>query len=226
MTRSVFITGTDTGVGKTRISAALLRALNAQSVNAVGMKPVASGCEFIDGSWRNEDALALMEASALSMPYADVNPWALPAAIAPQAAAAEVGVEITLPPIVEAFQRLRAADHPLVVEGAGGWMVPLSDHLMQAAIPQQLRLPVILVVGLRLGCVSHALLSARAIIDDGCELLGWIGNRIDPSMAAAAATENALRDRLSVPCLGIVDHASTTSEEIAALAHAVTCLRR
>lgn len=224
--RSVFITGTDTGIGKTRVSTALLRALREAGIDAVGMKPVASGCERIDGAWRNDDALALIDAGPAGIAYDDVNPWALPAAIAPQAAAAEHGVEITLAPIQQAFEHLLAPGRCVVVEGAGGWLVPLSDTLMQPDIPRALHVPVILVVGLRLGCINHALLSARAIIDEGCELLGWIGNRIDPAMQALAATETTLRQRLGVPCLGMLDYARGIDAETRALAPAVECLRR
>ena len=223
--RSVFITGTDTGIGKTRVSVALLRALVANGVNALGMKPVASGCSQSDAGWRNDDALALLDAGYKPMDYADINPWALRQPIAPHAAAALVGVTITLEPIEAAYRTLRADADIVVVEGVGGWAVPLSQSLMQAAIPQSLGLPVILVVGLRLGCLNHALLSARAIINDGCELIGWIGNRIDPAMDALESNLEALDRLLPAPRLGVLDHDATGQAETDALVSAIQRLR-
>lgn len=206
MFRSVFITGTDTGIGKTRTSVALLRALAAGGVRAVGMKPVASGCDWQDGQWSNEDARALIAASTPPPAYALCNPYALRDAVAPHLAAAAVGVDIQLPPLQAAYATLAASGDAVVVEGAGGWAVPLGPQLMQADIPRALRLPVILVVGLRLGCISHALLSARAIRADGCELLGWIGNAMDPDQPLQAGNIATLRERLDTPCLGLLPH--------------------
>jgi dethiobiotin synthetase len=206
MPRSVFVTGTDTGIGKTRTSVALLRALDAQGWRAAGMKPVASGCEWVAGRWSNEDARALRAATRLQPRSALTNPYALRDAVAPHLAAAAQGVQIELEPIRHAFAALEAESDCVVVEGAGGWAVPLSPTLMQADIPRALKLPVILVVGLRLGCISHALLSARAIVADGCELLGWIGNAVDPQQPLQADNVQTLRERLAAPCLGLVPH--------------------
>lgn len=222
---SVFITGTDTGIGKTRVSIALLRALVGDGVAAVGMKPVASGCTHTSDGLRNDDALALLEVGYQRMAYADINPWALSEAIAPHAAAELAGTTITLDRIETSYRRLRADADTVVVEGVGGWAVPLSEKLMQAAIPQRLKLPVILVVGLRLGCLNHALLTVRAIVDDGCELLGWIGNRIDPAMTAVDANITTLNQRLPAPCLGILDHDGSKSAETKALLAALETLR-
>lgn len=204
MTRSVFITGTDTGIGKTHASVALLRTLAARGVRAAGMKPVASGCDLIDGELSNEDARALIAASAMTPPYATCNPYALRDAIAPHLAAEADGIAISLAPIAVAYAALAAAVDTVVVEGAGGWAVPLGPILMQSDIPRALGLPVILVVGLRLGCINHALLTARAIRDDGCELLGWIGNAIDPAQPRQQDNIQTLRERLGVPCLGLI----------------------
>ena len=223
--RSVFITGTDTCIGKTRVSTALLRALVSDGVAGLGMKPVASGCLQTDDGLRNDDALALLECGYQPMAYADINPWALSEPIAPHTAAELAGTTITLDRIETAYRRLRADADTVVVEGVGGWAVPLSETVMQAAIPQQLNLPVILVVGLRLGCLNHALLSARAIVDDGCTLLGWIGNRIDPSMAAVDANIATLNQQLPAPCLGILDHDGSESAETKVLLAALVTLR-
>jgi dethiobiotin synthetase len=161
MTRSFYVTGTDTGIGKTLSSCTLLHALRAGGLRAIGMKPVASGCVRVDGEWRNEDALSLLAAGEAGIAYADVNPFALEHPLAPELAARDAGIEVELPPILAAHARLAARADAVVVEGVGGWAAPLSATLMQADLVHALRLPVVLVVGLRLGCLSHALLSAR-----------------------------------------------------------------
>lgn len=209
----VYVTGTDTGVGKTMASCALLRALAATGRRAIGMKPVASGCERIQRSWRNEDALALIEASTVRGNYGDHNPYALPAATAPQLAAHEAGTDVGLPAIVDAYARLLHLADVVVVEGVGGWMAPLADGFEQAELAQALALPVVLVVGLRLGCLSHARLSARAIEADGCRLLGWIGSAVEPEFERRDAYLDLLRDALPVPCLGVLPHAPGASAD-------------
>ena len=193
---AVFIAGTDTGVGKTHAACTLLHALRGAGYAACGMKPVASGCVETPDGLRNDDALALQAASSSVLPYASVNPVALRDPLSPHLAAAHDGVEISLAPLRTAFDRLRAAHPCVVVEGVGGWLVPLAPQLFAAYIAKQWQLPVILVVGLRLGCLNHALLSARAIVADGCRLLGWIGNCIDPAMDALEENLAALRQAL------------------------------
>lgn len=201
-----YVTGTDTGAGKTFASVALVHALRRGGARAVGMKPVASGCEATAAGLRNEDALALQAASAPRPDYALVNPWALPEPTAPQIAAARAGVVVTLPPIVSAYRALAASADHVVVEGVGGWLAPLADGLEQADLVRALELPVILVVGLRLGCLNHARLTARAIAADGCRLAGWIGSRVDADFDAVSY--RPLLDRaLPVPCLGELPHA-------------------
>jgi dethiobiotin synthetase len=197
-----YVTGTDTGIGKTRSSAALLHALRARGLRAVGMKPVASGCDRVDGEWKNADALALVEASDPRPAYADCNPYALPLPLAPELAARDAGTEVELQSILHAHARLAASADAVVVEGVGGWAAPLSPALMQADLVRALDAPVVLVVGLRLGCLNHALLSARAIAADGCRLVGWIANGIDPHMDAIEDNIAMLRERLPAPCLG------------------------
>ncbi|SDZ23141.1 dethiobiotin synthetase [Lysobacter sp. yr284] len=204
----LFVTGTDTGIGKSVASAALLHALRAGGARAVGMKPVASGCEPGPDGWRNEDALLLQAASDPRPRYGDVNPYALPQPLAPEIAAAEAGVEIALEPILAAHARLAAQADTVVVEGVGGWAAPVSDRLDQIDLVRALKLPVVLVVGLRLGAINHARLSARAIQADGAELIGWIANCIDPHMARADENFEILRQRLPVPCWGRLPHAA------------------
>ncbi|WP_295930641.1 dethiobiotin synthase [uncultured Xanthomonas sp.] len=197
-----YVTGTDTGIGKTIASTALLHALRARGQRAVGMKPVASGCTREADGWRNEDALALQEASTPRPRYDDLNPYALPLPLAPELAAADAGVQLELAPIAAAFDRLRAQADVVVVEGVGGWAAPLSATLDQADLARALRLPVVLVVGLRLGCLNHARLSAAAIAADGLQCIGWIGNEIDPAMERIDDNMAMLRARLPMPCWG------------------------
>lgn len=206
MRAAVFIAGTDTGIGKTHASCALLHALRAAGHDAVGMKPVASGCVASPGGLRNDDALALQAAGPPGVAYESINPIALRDPLSPHLAAAHDGVTITLPPLTAAFMRLGERHAPVVVEGVGGWRVPLAAGLLASELPRAWRLPVILVVGLRLGCLNHALLSAQAIVGDGCELLGWIGNRIDPSMDAVEENLATLRELMPAPCLGMLPH--------------------
>ncbi|WP_147653078.1 dethiobiotin synthase [Vulcaniibacterium gelatinicum] len=203
----LYVTGTDTGVGKTVASAALLHALRAQGRRAIGMKPVASGCEPTAHGWRNADALALQAASDPRPDYADCNPYALRLPLAPELAARADGVEVELAPILAAHARLAAQAEVVVVEGVGGWAAPLSGTLDQADLVRALQLPVVLVIGLRLGCLNHAYLSARAIAADGCRLVGWIASRIDPAMDAADDNLALLRSRLPAPCWGVLPHA-------------------
>jgi dethiobiotin synthetase len=203
-----YVTGTDTGIGKTLASSALLHALRARGLRAVGMKPVASGCEATPEGWRNEDALALQVASDPTPRYGDVNPYALPLPLAPELAARDAGVQVELATLLAAHARLQAQAARVVVEGVGGWEAPLSASLRQADLVRALDLPVVLVVGLRLGCLNHAILSARAIAADGCRLLGWIGNAIDPDMACREEHRAMLQARLPAPCIGWLPHAT------------------
>ena len=205
--RSVFVTGTDTGAGKTLASCTLLHALRARGLRAVGMKPVASGCELAAEGWRNADALALWQASQPRPAYADLNPFALPEPLAPELAARAAGVQVGLEPILAAYARLQAQADAVVVEGVGGWAAPLSSSLMQADLVRALQLPVVLVVGLRLGCLNHAWLSARAIAADGAHLAGWIASHVDPAMERVEDNIEMLRARLPAPCWGVLPHA-------------------
>lgn len=223
-TRGMFIAGTDTGIGKTYVSCALLHALRAAGLRAGGMKPVASGCECTSDGLRSDDALALIAASDPQPDYATCNPYALEQAVSPHLAAAMENVEITMAPIADAYARLRARTDIVIVEGVGGWLAPLSETLNANAIPQALRVPVILVVGLKLGCLNHAQLSTRAILADGCELAGWIGNRVDPDMAMVNENLETLRRLLPAPCLGVLQHGADPARSAAALQPAVAAL--
>jgi dethiobiotin synthetase len=198
----LFVTGTDTGVGKTVIAVALLRTLVASGQRAAGMKPVSAGFEA--GGSVNADVAAMMGAGNVDVPLADRNPYAFVPAIAPHLAAAEAGVGIDLDVIEAAYNRVAARSDVVVVEGAGGVAVPLDARHDMLDIAQRLRLPVLLVVGVRLGCLNHALLSAAAISARGLQLSGWVANCIDPEMRAVAANIDDLGLRLSAPLVAQV----------------------
>jgi dethiobiotin synthetase len=214
--RSLFVTGTDTGVGKTVAASALVHRLRREGLRVAGMKPVASGCERTSDGLRNEDALALQAASDPHPDYADVNPYALEIPTAPQLAARAAGIRVDPVMLLAAHARLAARADLVVVEGAGGWLAPMDDGLDQGDFARAIEAPVVLVVGLRLGCLSHARLSARAIVDDGFALLGWIGNTVDPAFAERDAYVELLRDALPAPCLGVLPFAP--GEDAAAMA--------
>jgi len=197
MTRGIFITGTDTDVGKTIVAAALLRALVGAGYRAIGMKPVAAGTAV--GETTPADVRALIAAGNVTAPLSDVNPFAFALPIAPELAARASGATIDLDRIVAAYSRLGAVAEAVVVEGAGGALVPLSPSADMLDIPVRLALPVLLVVGIRLGCLNHALLSAHAIAARGLRLAGWVANRIDPQMMASDANVATLVDRLPAP---------------------------
>lgn len=209
----LFVTGTDTGIGKSVASAALLHALRREGGTAVGMKPVASGCERQAEGWRNEDALLLQAASAPCPAYDDVNPFALPEPLAPELAAADAGVSLALEPIQAAFTRLQAQADRVVVEGVGGWLAPLSATLDQIDVVRALDLEVVMVVGLRLGCINHARLTQQAIEASGARLLGWIANDIDPAMACADENFAILQRHLGAPCWGRLPYALPVAPE-------------
>ena len=198
----VFVTGTDTGIGKTFASCALLRAWRARGLRASGMKPVASGCDETPHGLRNEDALALIAASDPAPDYADCNPFPYAPAIAPHVAARLAQIPVSLDVIIAAHGRIAVHADRVLVEGAGGWLAPFDDTLAQADVVHALDLRVVLVVGVRLGAINHALLSARAVRADGCTLAGWIANRIDPGMPFADETIAAIAARIDAPLLG------------------------
>jgi dethiobiotin synthetase len=201
-----FVTGTDTGVGKTLVSAGLLHALAPRHRRVVGMKPVAAGVVPWGEDWASEDAIALRSASTLAVAPELDNPVLLLDPLSPHIAAARAGVRIDIAAIVRSYQALAAQADAVVVEGAGGFHVPLSDTETGADLAQALALPVVLVVGLRLGCLNHALLTAEAIRTRGLALAGWVANRVDPGMDAAEENIAYLRERLGAPLLAEVPY--------------------
>jgi len=203
-----FVTGTDTGVGKTFVSCALLHALARRHPRVVGMKPVAAGLVQTPDGWDSEDAIALRAASTVRVPPALDNPVRLPDPLSPHLAAERAGTRIDIPHLVACQRELAQHADAMVVEGAGGFLVPLSPEHTGADLAQALGLPVLLVVGLRLGCLNHALLSAEAIRARGLPLAGWVANRIDPGMAAADDNIAFLRQRLGAPLLADIAHSA------------------
>jgi len=201
MTTAYFVTGTDTGVGKTRTSCALLHALRATHPKCVGMKPFASGAEETAHGWSNDDVNQLRAASTLQvMPELD-NPYLLPWPVSPHIAAKLAGQTIDIEHIVHAFDVLCEQADAVVVEGVGGFVVPLNETQTSADLAQALDLPIILVVGIRLGCLNHALLTQEAIEARGLQLAGWVANRLDPDMLAQEDNIATLRERLRAPLL-------------------------
>mgnify|MGYP000019254474 FL=1 len=199
-----FITGTDTEIGKTFVTCTLLHAARARGLKAVGMKPVAAGAEMIGGELINEDAARLRAAGSFDPGLALLNPYCLTSPIAPHIAAAEEGVDIEARRILEAFGALIRQADVVLVEGVGGFRVPLAAGYDTADLACDLGLPVILVVGMRLGCINHALLTAEAIQGRGLRLAGWIANQVDPAMLRFQENLDALRLRMEAPLLGVV----------------------
>jgi len=200
---SYFITGTDTGVGKTLVSCALLHGFAAQHRRVAGFKPVAAG---VDEDGMNDDTKALLAASNIPFNYEQVNPYCLREAIAPHIAANNEGVHIELPRILAAFRELAEQVEVVIVEGAGGFIVPLNDAQTTADLAKDLGIPIILVVGMRLGCLNHALLTVEAINARGLILAGWVANKFGKDMPALQQNIEALRERITAPLLGVVPH--------------------
>ncbi len=219
MKRAWFVAGTDTGVGKTRVACGLLRALAESGRCVAGMKPVASGCYLSESGLRNADAEALLACSSLPLDYRDINPYAFAPPTAPHLAARAAGVDIDIDIIRAHYQRLAAQVDDVVVEGVGGWRVPLGLHTSMAEVVTALRLPVILVVGIRLGAMNHALLTLESMARAGVVVRGWIANHIDadPLLAEYAPALQALID---APLLAQIPYdAGTRGAHAAASSH-------
>lgn len=227
MSTAFFIAGTDTDAGKTTVACGLLHAARRAGLSTAAAKPVASGCEVTPAGLRNGDALALLGECSLALDYAEVNPFAFAPAIAPHLAAREVGVELTVAALLPAVRRVlaRGADFTLV-EGAGGWRVPLAGRESLSDLAVALGLPVILVVGVRLGCINHAVLTAEAIARDGLELAGWVANVIDPHTSRLDENLATLAERLPAPCLGRIPRLPEASPAAVAAHLELGALRR
>lgn len=203
--QSYFIIGTDTNVGKTYIASALVRHFVSLGFKTAGMKPVASGCELnTQGELINEDAQALVNASNVGAPLDLINPYRFAPAIAPHIAATQAGIAIDFHTITQAYTQLKTLSEVVVVEGAGGFFVPLNDTQTLADLAIQLNLPIILVVGMRLGCINHALLTVEALQARGLTLAGWVANQIEPHFEMFEENLDSLKMRIVAPCLSVV----------------------
>lgn len=200
---SLFVTGTDTDVGKTRVSVALMQLLVDSGVRVAGMKPIASGCQVTQEGLRNDDAIQLSQQATNDLPYNLINPYSFEPAIAPHIAAEQVNIDIDISVIHQCFKQIQQQSDSVVVEGAGGWLVPINKTKTLADLALKLGLPVVLVVGIRLGCINHALLTVEAIKQSGLPLYGWVANHIE-NCAESAAIVATLKSRISAPCLGVV----------------------
>lgn len=204
--QSYFIVGTDTGVGKTFIASRIVQQFANQGYKTVGMKPIASGCEKnAQGEWVNEDVTALTNASNVQAPLNIINPYRFQPAIAPHIAASQAGVNIEIAKISQCFSTLQQQADIVIVEGAGGFLVPINPQETLADLAVALKLPIILVVGMRLGCINHALLTVEAIKQRGLHLAGLVANQIDPQMPVFQENLESLKTRIDAPLLEVVN---------------------
>ena len=209
---SYFVTGTDTDVGKTRIACGILEYARQRGLSSAAVKPMAAGCEQTADGFKNEDALELIDAMTQSLPYSEVNPIALEPAIAPHIAAEQVEVEVSATQLTEHCRKILNLESGItLVEGAGGWRVPINRIETFADVAKMLNLPVILVVSMRLGCINHAMLSLEAIRADGLSVAGWVANRVDAEMSCYQENLDTLKRQIDEPCLGIVPHLKNPS---------------
>ena len=221
----IFVTGTDTGVGKTLVASALLRSFALSGLRAVGMKPVASGCRAEAPDHANEDVAALVAASNVSARLEDVNPYCFEAPIAPHLAAQQSGNAISLTRIRDCYSSLAGLADRVVVEGAGGMLVPLGPGQDFGDVVRLLELSVVLVVGMRLGCLNHALLTAEAIRHRDLPFAGWVGNCIDPAMPSLQENLQTLRQRLPAPLIAVVPFAADQAQACASINHGLLVAR-
>lgn len=203
MNRGFFITGTDTDVGKTWVCAALLNAFNHYG-NTIAMKPIACGCHYHKDSLHNDDALLLMQYASVKLAYEQVNPYAFPEPIAPHLAAKHSGQQIDINIVTDIFNKIADKTDTIIVEGVGGWHIPLNEKSTTIDLVQAIRLPVILVAGIRLGCLNHTLLTYESIKRHKVPLAGWIANQIDPDCEYSKENISTLADSIDAPLIGII----------------------
>ncbi len=213
MAQGYFITGTDTGIGKTWSTVALMQYFKNQGKTVIGMKPVASGCEKIDGQLKNEDALLLQQHASIVLPYQDVNPYAFALPVSPHIAADKQGVEIELEKIKAQYQQLEKRADVVLVEGVGGWMVPLNERQTVADLALHMDLPVIVVVGVRLGCINQAKLTFAAIQQAGVKSQGWIASCVDKDMLMIDENIQTLCLSTELPLLAVFPYVDSLNPE-------------
>lgn len=209
-----FVTGTDTNAGKTWASVALMLALQARGRVVVGMKPVAAGCQWQQGGWKNQDALLLQRYASLAFDYHHVNPYAFERPVSPHVACGDV--QVSLDVILAEFKHLKASGDCIVVEGAGGWLSPLGPDLDNENLAVALGLPVIVVVGMRLGCINHARLTVQAIRQTGLSIVGWLAVQLESDMPEFQANLVYLQNCIRMPCLGVLPYMSSPEFEVLA----------
>lgn len=214
MPEGLFVTGTDTGVGKTLVALGLIDGLKAAGLRVAGMKPVATGCVRAGDQLKNADASVLMGRASVLLPYSSVNPYAFEPPVSPHLAAANAEKEISLETVCRAYRQIRRQVDCVVVEGIGGWRVPLHSQAFVSTLARSLDLPVILVVGVRLGCINHALLTVEAIERDAVKVLGWVANQVDADFRYAADTVRSLECFITAPLLGSVPYLRAGEEHV------------
>jgi dethiobiotin synthetase len=203
MAQGYFVTGTDTGIGKTWTTAALMQYFKNQGKSVLGMKPIASGCHELDGQLYNEDALLLQEHASVTVPYQEINPYTFALPVSPHIAAKQAGVEINIASIVKKYQQLEKKADIVLVEGVGGWLVPLNAQQDISDLAQALGLPLIVVVGMRLGCINQAKLTFAAIKQKGIVCKGWIASCVEQDMLVLDENIQTLREATSMPLLAV-----------------------
>jgi dethiobiotin synthetase len=214
--KAFFITGTDTNVGKTLIAAGLLVAAKNKGLTTAALKPVAAGCEKTEAGLRNSDALLLQSVITQPLDYDQINPYALEAAIAPHIAAQQEKRSLSVDRLSGFCRGVLSSANFTLLEGAGGWRVPINPRETLADLAKNLQLPVIIVVGIRLGCINHALLTFEAIVRDGVPVAGWVANCVDADMSVLQENIDSLRSRLPVPCLGVIPFLADQSPAVVA----------
>jgi len=213
MAQGYFVTGTDTGIGKTWSSLALMQYFQQQGKTVVGMKPVAAGCEWLDGQFKNEDALALQAQASIDIPYDLINPYAFELPVSPHIAAQAVGEEIKISVIRDEYEKLQTLADVVIVEGAGGWMVPLNAKEDIAQLAEQLALPLIVVIGMRLGCINQAKLTFAAIKQLDLVCVGWIASCVEEDMQQLEANIKTIESAADMPLLGVFPYEKTRNLE-------------
>lgn len=208
MAQGYFVTGTDTGIGKTWTTVALMQYFKNQGKSVIGMKPIASGCDELEGQLRNEDALLLQEHASVVLPYQEINPYAFALPVSPHIAAEQAGVEINITNIVEKYQELEKSADVVLVEGVGGWLVPINAQQDVADLAQALDLPVIIVVGMRLGCINQAKLTFAAIEQKGVLCKGWIASCVEQDMLMLKENIQTLCAATAIPLLAVLPNAA------------------
>jgi dethiobiotin synthetase len=220
----LFITGTDTGCGKTEITLGLMQKFQQQGGKVLGMKPIASGADMTTYGLRNDDAVRIQSQASSEVPYEMVNPFVYQPPIAPHLAALQAGDPIDIGEIVQVYQQLSSEADQVLVEGVGGWHVPLGEQDTLADLARSLELPVVMVVGMRLGCLNHALMTAECMLNAGVVFAGWVANQVEPEMASKEENLAVLRAWLPAPCLGEIPYlAQPDAEEVAGYLNVESC---